>query len=91
VTRRRGAAAAISESNMGEGQVPKMVKGHILLSPFFTASNYTRRFRRVPASVGIDRKERMQAELGRDLLSQVSSLVLERAGNLERNCDLGTT
>jgi hypothetical protein len=52
-----GAAAVISESNMGEGQVPIKVKRHAVLSAFPAASKSIRCFGRLPVSVGIvDRK-----------------------------------
>jgi len=58
VTRHKGATAMASESNMSEGQVPKEVKRHTLLSVFSAASNDVHCFGRVPVSVGIvDRKE----------------------------------
>ena len=51
-----GATAVISESNMGEGQVPIKVKRHIHV--FSAATNDIHRFGRGPASVGIvGRKE----------------------------------
>jgi hypothetical protein len=58
VTRRRGAAAAISESNMGEGQVPKEMKCGVLRFVFSAASKNTHSFGRGPVNVGIvDRHE----------------------------------
>jgi hypothetical protein len=45
--------AAISESDMGEGQVPRKGERDFLPFVFSTASNDVREFGRVPASVGI--------------------------------------
>ena len=57
VTRRMGATAVISESNMGEGQVPKKGRRGIP-SSFSTASDDIHCFGGVPVGVGIvDREE----------------------------------
>ena len=52
MTRCRGAAVE-SESNMAEGQVPKKVKRHILLSTFSAANNNIHWCGQALVSVGI--------------------------------------
>jgi len=47
-----GATAVTSESNMGEGQVPKKVKRHILSTAFPVANKNIHDFGQGPASAG---------------------------------------
>jgi uncharacterized secreted protein with C-terminal beta-propeller domain len=47
----------ISEFDMGEGQVPKKVKRHILSSAFSAATNDIHCFGPTPVSVGIVGRE----------------------------------